>query len=114
MTKPGSLSTSLAGATPHRLAPLKRLAPQSDIQKRPGTGHSKLSERELRGKLHSQHPPAGSPRRRLAIAEASHHQPIQPFGECTRVCRAFAVQDAGSIEEEVGDIAAQRAILGSR
>ena len=48
------------------------------------------------------------------IAEASRHQPVQPFGECTCVCRALAVQDAGGIQEQVGYVVTQGIIFDGR
>lgn len=60
----------------------------------------------VRGKLDSRPAPEWRPSlRRSAIAEASRHQPVQPFDECIRVCRALAIQDAGGIQEEVGHVA---------
>ncbi len=49
-----------------------------------------------------------------AVAKASRYQPVQPFGECICVGRAFAIQDAGGIQEKMGEVAPQRLIFGRR
>lgn len=39
--------------------------------------------------------------RRSAFANASLHQPVQPFSECMRVCGALPVQDPGGIQQKM-------------